>query len=181
MVIGWNSRVGRAQANPHTLSHVARDLMRALRLFLAAWGVLAAMGGIEGKGASAGTGGDAASTAPAPIAVLEKSSLPAIGRQETQLNIHRFGRFSISVESSQGTALQLIDRMAGPGETKGVAGEADGRIDLFLDQGAYKVIATGPEGGKGEARLSARPFRERNASPPMLVELRPVEDHLEDL
>jgi hypothetical protein len=139
------------------------------------------MGAIEGKGPPSGSAGSTASIAPTPLAVLEKSSLPAAGRHETLLNVHQFGRFSVSVESSQGTSLQIVDRMAGPGETKGVAGESDGRIDLFLDRGAYKVIATGPDKGKGDARLSVRPFRERSVSPAILVELRPVEDRLEDL
>lgn len=118
----------------------------------------------------------------APTVVPDRVALPAAGRHETVVTVSRFGRFAVGVESAQGTALRIVDRMAGPGETRGTTGEADGRLDLFLDRGEYKIITLGPEKGKGEARLSVRPFRDRSPEAArMLVEFKPVEDRLVDL
>jgi hypothetical protein len=85
------------------------------------------------------------------------------------------------VNSSSGTALRLVDRMAGPGETFGSAGETDGRIDAFLDRGSYQIVAEGAPKARGEAKLSVRPFSERPGSSPVrLVEGRPIDDRLAD-
>ena len=93
-----------------------------------------------------------------------------------------FGRYSIAVESRVGVALQVVDRMAGAGEVAGEAGVRDGRLDLFLDRGEVRVLAFGPTLGRGEARLSARPFRELSAPEvPRLVEERLVSSELGDL
>ena len=48
-------------------------------------------------------------TAPAG---LDKDRLPATGRQSTVLSVSDFGRYAVTVKSPQGTALQLVDRMA---------------------------------------------------------------------
>src|SRR5689334_2009052 len=73
-------------------------------------------------------------------AKLTKTKVPAKGRQESLLDVERFGRFAVTVEAPQGTALQVVSKMAGPGEVKGVAGEENGRVDGFLDRGQYKVV-----------------------------------------
>ncbi len=131
------------------------------------------------RGPSPANQADAA-TSP-PSAILDRASVPAAGSHEAIIEVSRFGRYAVAVQSAQGTAIQIVDRMAGPGETRGTAGEADGRIDLFLDRGQYKVLTQGPEKGKGDARLSVHPFGERAGSAlTMLVELKPVEDRLED-
>src|SRR5687767_6678505 len=70
-------------------------------------------------------------------AKLTRTKVPATGRQESLLEVQRFGRFALTVESKQGTALQVISKMAGPGPVSGAAGEANGRIDGFYDRGTY--------------------------------------------
>jgi hypothetical protein len=116
-----------------------------------------------------------------PLAELERTTLPAAGTHKVVLRVARFGRYAISVSSEQGVALQLVDRMAGPGEVQGIAGEEDGRIDLFLDYGEYLVITTGHPQAEGEATLSVQPFAEANPDPaPQLVELKPVVEQLLD-
>jgi len=118
----------------------------------------------------------------APAARLEKNVLSATGRQSTLLTVSRFGRYTIRVKSAQGVALQLVDRMAGPGEIAGTAGSSDGRLDLFLDRGVYRVVTLGDTRAKGEARLEVLPFAELHTpKPPLLPELRFVEGTLEDL
>ncbi|MBI2215047.1 MAG: hypothetical protein HYU52_15470 [Acidobacteria bacterium] len=118
----------------------------------------------------------------APAARLESSVVPSAGRQATLLSIKRFGRYAIRVKSAQGVALQLIDRMAGPGEIAGAAGSTDGRVDVLLERGDYRVVTHGDARARGEARLEVLPFAERHAlRPPLLPELRFVEETLDDL
>jgi hypothetical protein len=121
-----------------------------------------------------------AKTEPAP-AQLEQNALPAAGRQKTLLNVTRFGRYSLLAVSKQGTALQLIDRMAGPGEIEGKSGEQDGRLDVFLERGQYQVVAHGHKSATGTARIELHPFAERNQpQPPQLIESKLVEGQLHD-
>ena len=117
---------------------------------------------------------------PEPDATLTRAKVPAKDVQESVVRIARLGRYAISVQSRQGSALQLVDRMAGPGEVAGVAGEKDGRLDVFLDRGEYLVKILSHEKGTGEASLEVKRFTERNEKPSLLVELKPVEDTLSD-
>ncbi|MFA5137639.1 MAG: hypothetical protein WC728_00285 [Elusimicrobiota bacterium] len=122
----------------------------------------------------------AAALAASP-AVLSKSELPARGRQEAILSITSFGRYAVTAKSAQGTGVQLVDRMAGPGAISGAAGEQDGRLDLFLERGDYKIIAHGHDKAAGTVRLEAHDFSERNVpQPPALVEDKLIETELKD-
>jgi hypothetical protein len=112
---------------------------------------------------------------------LERSTLPASGEQSTLLSIAQFGRYSISVKSAQGIALQLIDRMTGPGAVEGSPGESDGRIDAFLDRGHYKILLHASRHGSGEAALSVRPFAELNGPEiPRFPEIKRIDTDLGD-
>ena len=122
-----------------------------------------------------------AQTGPKAAATLSRTSVPATGRQEAILNVAAFGHYALTVASSQGTALLFVDRMAGPGPQAGTAGADDGRLDLFLDRGEYKVITLGHEKASGTAKLEVHPFAELHApQPPLLVELKPVDETLQD-
>lgn len=118
---------------------------------------------------------------PAEPATLDRPQIEAKGRSAALLTVKRFGRYAVTVKSAQGVALQLIDRMAGPGKTSGVAGEEDGRLDAFLDRGEYQLITSGHEQAQGEAQLAVHPFTELNAPTPQLVELKTVSASLGDL
>src|SRR5438046_1948351 len=119
--------------------------------------------------------------APPAEPALSRTTVPARGRQEAILTVPAFGRYAVTVASPQGTALQLVDRIAGPGQAQGTTGKTDGRLDVFLDRGEYQVVAFAPEKGSGDAQLKVRGFTERNApEPPLLVELKPVETALDD-
>lgn len=112
-----------------------------------------------------------------PTAQFEKSILPAAGIQKTLLNVTRFGRYSIRATSRQGTALQLVDRMAGPGPIA-----QEGRLDAFLERGQYQVVTHGHNQSSGDVNLELRFFKERNQpQPPRLVEAKLIEDELHDL
>ena len=115
-----------------------------------------------------------------PLASLSRARVEASGKRESILNVLEFGRYSVLVRSPNGSALQLVDRMAGPGPLQGRAGEADGRIDAFLDRGEYKIVVWSHALGTGEAVLEVRPFVERNAEPLRLVEWKPLLLELDD-
>lgn len=112
---------------------------------------------------------------------LTKATVPAIGRQEAILEVERFGRFSITAESAQGTAVQVISKMSGPGDVDGVPGESNGRVDVFLDRGTYKVVLLSDERGSGNAKIAVHSFEEKHApEPPTLVELKAFSGGLDD-
>jgi hypothetical protein len=117
---------------------------------------------------------------PTPAAQLDRTSVPASGKHETLLTVARFGRYAITVKSSQGVSLQLIERMAGPWDVNGTPGTQDGRIDAIADRGQYKLIVRGARRAKGTAELAVHPYEEKNAPPPLLVELKPVTATLAD-
>jgi hypothetical protein len=120
-----------------------------------------------------------AHAAPAPS--LEQPVLPAAGTQQTLLTTEGFGRYAVLVRSRQGTALQLVDKMEGPGAVVGVAGERDGRLDLFLDRGTTKLLVHGHEQATGEVQLEVHAFDELNTGlAPLLEDLAFVRTELGD-
>ncbi len=117
----------------------------------------------------------------APAATIDEATLPATGTQQTLLHTERFGRYAVLARSRQGAALQLVDRMAGPGQIAGEAGSQDGRLDLFLDRGSFKLQAHSHDQGEGEVALEAHGFHELNSGlAPLLEELHLVETALGD-
>jgi len=137
---------------------------------LPGWAATPAPIGANGAAAAtavAGTGEEAAGprsaggeAAAAGQARLRRAEIPAAGRQETILSVERFGRYSVRAASRQGTAVRVIDRMAGELGAAGEAGRENGRIDLFLDRGDYQVVTESHVHGEGTAKLSVEPFRD---------------------
>ena len=111
---------------------------------------------------------------------LSASTFVATGVHEAILSVPVFGRYAITVKSAQGTALQLVDRMAGPGDVQGAPGGRDGRIDAFLERGDYKIRVISDAHGSGTAVLSVAGFAELQAAPVQLVEDKPVVTALAD-
>jgi uncharacterized protein len=116
----------------------------------------------------------------AALPTLDHATVPAQGAGEALLTVPVFGRFAVTVRSDQGTALQLIDRMAGPGPVDGIAGARDGRVDAFLDRGTYKLRLSADPKGSGNAALAVQPSVELETEPVRLVELKPVIGELGD-
>ncbi|HEX4506512.1 MAG TPA: lysozyme inhibitor LprI family protein, partial [Alphaproteobacteria bacterium] len=126
-----------------------------------------------------------AKPADAPVASsgsakLDKTLFPAKGNNETLVTVAEFGRYSMTVKSDQGTALQYVDRMAGPSAIDGSAGHLDGRVDAFLDRGQYKIRLLSDPRGAGDAELSIVQSVELNPTELQLVELKPVTAELGD-
>ena len=65
------------------------------------------------------------------------------------------GRYTLRAQSAEGTALRLADRMLGTLAKDGVAGASDGRIDVFLDAGEYRLIVERAPKAVGRIALSA--------------------------
>src|SRR5256885_8342795 len=106
--------------------------------------------------------------APPAEPTLSRTTVPARGRQEAILTMPAFGRYAVTVASPQGTALQLVDRIAGPGQAQGTTGKTDGRLDVFLDRGEHQGVAFAADKVSGDAQLKVRDFTEQNAPEPPL-------------
>jgi len=111
---------------------------------------------------------------------LDRTTLPAIGRQETILTITDFGRYAIMAKSEQGTEVQYIDRMAGPSAINGIAGSVNGRLDVFLDRGTYKIITYSHAEGEGDVTLTVKKFTELHKHAPRLIDYKLIESTLDD-
>ncbi len=148
---------------------------RGGRLVGAVVGVLALITGVGG--ARAGDPGPASTDKLS----LQATELPAAGTQATVLSVPRFGVYSVAVTSGAGTALSLVDRMAGTLATDGTAGERDGRLDLLLDRGEVRVVTQGPPEAAGEVKLAVRAFTEKSPTPaPRLLDGKLVATDLGD-
>lgn len=154
----------------------SRTVVRALACLMAFFGLAAAPAAAQAPAAP-----------PGPRVSLSVAEVPAAGRQEAILSVDRFGRYSVRAESAQGTSIELIDRMAGSLGRSGEPGRENGRLDLILDRGAYKLVLQSHEKGKGKAKLRADAFRDRvpggpaGAGLPRLPETRLVAETLDDL
>ena len=135
--------------------------------------------GAQGANAAAGAGATGQ-------AKLNRTEVPGAGRQEAILTVERFGRYSVHAASRQGTSVQVVDRMAGELGSAGEAGRENGRLDLFLDRGEYKIVAESHPHGDGVATLGVEPFQAAPQAPgssswPRLVERKLVQEDLRDL
>ena len=101
---------------------------------------------------------------PPAEASLDATALPAAAEADTKLRVTRAGRFAIALHSKSGAALQFVDMLTGPSGISGEAGAQDGRLDLLLDQGIYKLRAFSAPGASGEVGVSVSAFRD--AAPP---------------
>lgn len=96
----------------------------------------------------------------APGARIEPSSIPADHDSSALVTIPSPGRYSLRAKSATGVAIQLVDMMTGPGDSAGAAGARDGRLDVLLDKGVYKLRTTGAKGAAKPATLTAEAFRD---------------------
>ncbi|MBN1961575.1 MAG: hypothetical protein JW841_11565 [Deltaproteobacteria bacterium] len=91
------------------------------------------------------------------------SQVPANNTNSINIKIAKFGRYAIIANSKQGVGLQLVDRMAGPGKIYGAAGQKNGRLDEFLENGDYKLITHGHPKAHGKANIKIHEFKELHA------------------
>ncbi|MGE3536122.1 MAG: lysozyme inhibitor LprI family protein [Candidatus Tectimicrobiota bacterium] len=91
---------------------------------------------------------------------LSESLVSAAAAGQVLLHVTAAGRFTLRAESQTGVALQLVDMVTGPGEMAGEAGVRDGRLDVLLDIGVYKLRSFGASGAPGHARMTVAPYRQ---------------------
>jgi hypothetical protein len=87
----------------------------------------------------------------------------SLGRIEDKaaiLTLSRAARVSVIAESSIGVPIGLEDKMEGRIASGGAAGKLDGRIDVTLDPGEYRVRIEADDAPGKSPRLAARGFRE---------------------
>lgn len=109
-------------------------------------------------------------------------SLPASGRHEAVMPVSKWGRYSIQAKGDQPVAISVADRRSGILHRDGEPGQRNGRIDLFLDIGDYKLAAQGVKKASGNATLSAIPFAYPSGmKPSWLIPLRENRFSLDDL
>jgi len=122
--------------------------------------------------------------------LLEKNSFDlssaSTGITETILHISEQGQYSIQAESPTGTRIDLVDRMAGLMASDGQPGSRDGRIDIVLDEGEYKVKLQPDRDSRGTVNLTVHSFEEKHsaASPdrlPFLLDGQSITTTLGDL
>lgn len=93
-------------------------------------------------------------------AELSASAVAANAPGAVLITVKEPGRFAVKAKSRTGIGLQLVDMVTGPAESSGDAGVSDGRIDVLLDRGVYKLRTSGAEKATGEAALTIEPFSE---------------------
>jgi hypothetical protein len=111
---------------------------------------------------------DAPRQKPAP-GQFSVGDLPADRDGASLLTTPAPGRYAIRAKSASGARIELIDMIAGPGESSGSAGARDGRIDALLDKGVYKIRVFNAKGASGKVKLGAEPFVEVEAKRPTLA------------
>ena len=117
----------------------------------------------------------------AATGVLDRAAVSAGADSDALLDVRTAGRFMLRAQSKTGVAIQLVDMMAGPGERAGEAGIRDGRLDLLLDKGTYKLRVFGAQGATGQASLSVEPFRAVDTQARVLSAHAVIETSLSDL
>jgi hypothetical protein len=97
---------------------------------------------------------------PPAAATLETDHLPPSPQAGTLLHVTAPGRFAITAKSPTGTALDLVDMITGPSARAGDPGSQDGRLDLLLDTGTYKVRSFSAAGATGQVALHVAAYRD---------------------
>ena len=92
--------------------------------------------------------------------LLSQSIFKAKEYNDCLLKIKKPGRYSIQVQSKQGTRIEIVDKMAGPFASNGIVGKKDGRLDLILDSGVYKIRIYSHKKGIGKVNIKVFPFQE---------------------
>ncbi len=110
------------------------------------------------------------------------AALPSGGRHETEMTVSRWGRYSLQATGEQPVALSVADKRNGIMHRDGDPGQRNGRIDLFLDIGPYKLAVQGAKKATGTSTVSAIPFTyPAGFKPAWLLPLRENRFSLNDL
>lgn len=95
------------------------------------------------------------STTPGDTAVATVSSK---GTSILLLPVKKWGRYSIRASGTQPVAISVADKRNGVFCSDGEAGQRNGRIDLFLEIGEYKIIVNGDSKATLTSKIISLPF-----------------------
>lgn len=109
------------------------------------------------------------------------NDLPAERDGASLLTAPAPGRYAIRAKSASGARIEIVDMIAGPGESSGLAGGRDGRIDALLDKGVYKIRVFNAKGAGGKVKLTAEAFVEIEAKRGALAAGQTLSGELGDL
>jgi hypothetical protein len=96
-------------------------------------------------------------------------SVPAKGSQTVIVPVKTWGRYSVQCRSDQPIAFSVADRRSGIISRDGTPGERNGRVDMFLDIGEYKITTQGPKNATADAVIAAMPFTYAAGSTPSFL------------
>jgi hypothetical protein len=104
------------------------------------------------------------------------------GTHTFTIPIKAWGRYSLQAASEHPVAVGVADRRSGTIGRDGEIGHRNGRVDLFLDKGEYRVTVLGEKKTNGPVTVSAMPFAYiPGLKPSYLVPLKENRFSLEDL
>jgi hypothetical protein len=95
---------------------------------------------------------------------ITTKSFSASGNNEFVFEIQKWGRYVIEAKSPNGALIELYNKKSGLITQSGTIGEKDGRIDILLDIGEFKVKTSSPQKGKGTLAVSVYPFKGADGS-----------------
>ncbi len=103
-------------------------------------------------------------------------------KHEFVFEIEQWGMFSIQADSPDGTSLQLVDKKTGPGKISGIPGEGNGRLDQFLNEGRYKIIARSHPQSEEQTTVKIMRYDELHVdNPQYIIDYKLYEVELRDL
>src|SRR5512133_401198 len=80
------------------------------------------------------------------------------GTSTLLLPVKKWGRYSIRASGTQPVALSVADKRNGVFGSDGEAGQRNGRIDVFLEIGEYKIIINGDKKATSTSKIISLPF-----------------------
>jgi len=90
-----------------------------------------------------------------PLISTESS---ARGRREHLIRADEWGRYAVEAKSSEGVGVEVVDKLRGVIASCEADAGRNGRLDLFLEAGEYKIFTEGPRNAEGNVRLEVTKF-----------------------
>ncbi|GBU20451.1 hypothetical protein R80B4_00329 [Fibrobacteres bacterium R8-0-B4] len=99
----------------------------------------------------------------APVALFAQdpmisTEVSARGRREHLIRADEWGRYAVEAKSAEGAAVEVVDKLRGVIASCEATADKDGRLNLFLEAGEYKVFTEGPRNATGNVRLEVTKF-----------------------
>jgi hypothetical protein len=90
---------------------------------------------------------------------IDQNEFSANGRHLAEIVVTKSGMYHIGAESDLGSRLELIDRMKGIIAESGIEGNSDGKIDVILDIGTYRLAVYSVKNGLGNVNIKVSNYQ----------------------